>query len=276
MLPDQRRKKLLDILRLEGGADVTKLSSQLEVSPATVRRDLQYLESQGFLSRTHGGAVLPFESTAYYPHYEKKMSYNEAEKTEIARQAADGVSNGDVVILDSGTTTFLLAKELKARQELTIVTTDLKIALELTDVPGFEVICVGGIVRSRSYNTLGVFAERMLQDLRANFAFLGADGIDLHAGVTNATVTEVSIKRLMMRAGRVVVLLADSTKFGRMGLAKVADLTDFDEVITDQGLSAETRKQYGTAGVRLTAVSSGKESEAGSDEGATNHEEVGA
>jgi DeoR/GlpR family transcriptional regulator of sugar metabolism len=259
MLPDQRRKKLLEVLGLVGGADVTELSSTLAVSPATVRRDLQYLEMQGFLRRTHGGAVLPFESTAFYPHYENKMHVNQEAKVAIARAAARKVVDGDVVVLDSGTTTLLLAKELRRKRDLTIVTTDLKIALDLTDVPGFEVICVGGTVRPRSYNTLGTFAEQMLRELHANHAFLGADGIDLHAGVTNATVTEVPVKRLMMRSGRVATVLADHAKFGRVGLAKVADLTEFDEVITDGDLSPKTIDAYRASGARIAIAVDGAE-----------------
>ena len=254
MLPDQRRKKLLEVLSLDGAADVAHLSTALDVSPATVRRDLQALEEQGFLRRTHGGAVLPFESTAYYPHHENKLHHNQAEKATIARAAAARVTNGDVVVLDSGTTTLLLAKELRSKRDLTVITTDLKIALELADVPGFEVICVGGTVRPRSYNTLGPYTEQVLRELHANHAFLGADGIDLRAGVTNVTITEVPVKRLMMRSGRAVTLIADHTKFGRVGLAKVADLLDFTEVITGPGLSLEIVKRYHAAGTRLNVV----------------------
>lgn len=252
MLPDQRRKRLLEVLSLAGGADVARLSSTLEVSPATVRRDLQYLETQGFLRRTHGGAVLPFESTAFYPHYENKMHHNQDEKIAIARVAARKVTDGDVVVLDSGTTTLLLARELRTKQNLTIITTDLKIALELTDVPGFEVICVGGTVRPRSYNAQGTFTEQMLRELHGNHAFLGADGIDLYAGLTNATVTEVPVKRLMMRCGRATTVVTDHSKFGRVGLAKVADLTDFDEIITGPGLGGATIDRYLATGARIT------------------------
>lgn len=254
MLPDQRRKKLLEVLALSGAADVASLSNTLAVSPATVRRDLHYLEDQGFLRRTHGGAVLPFESTAFYPHHENKLEHHQSEKATIARAAARRVANGDVLVLDSGTTTLLLAKELKTKRDLTIVTPDLKIVLELIDVQGFEVIAVGGTVRPRSYNTFGAFAEQMLRELNANHVFLGADGIDLRAGVTNATVVEVSVKRHMMGCGRAVTLIADHSKFGRVGLAKVAELTDFAEIITGPGLSVEALKRYQAAGAMITVV----------------------
>jgi DeoR family transcriptional regulator, fructose operon transcriptional repressor len=255
VLPDQRRKKLLEVLGLSGAADVARLSGTLDVSPATVRRDLQYLADQGFLRRTHGGAVLPFESTAFYPQHDNKLQRNQAEKLAIARAAAQRVANGDVVVLDSGTTTLLLARELRVRRDLTVVTSDLKIALELADVPGFEVICVGGTVRPRSYNTLGAFAEEMLRELHANHTFLGADGIDLRVGVTNATVVEVPVKRLMMRSGLHVTLIADHSKFGRVGLAKVAELTDFAEIITGSVLPPKTLELYRATGARFTVAS---------------------
>jgi DeoR/GlpR family transcriptional regulator of sugar metabolism len=262
------------------------LSDKLDVSPATIRRDLQYLEDQGLLRRTHGGAMLPFESTAFYPHHDSKLQQNQSEKAAIARVAAQRVANGDVIsthakeivkvvllisrqhaalvmrtsqellcrrlALDSGTTTLLMAREQRNKRDLTIVTTDLKIALELTDVPSFEVICVGGTVRPHSYNTLGAFAEQMLRELHANHAFLGADGIDLNAGITNATVTEVPVKHLLMRCGLAPTLIADHSKFGRVGLARVAELGDFVEIITGPGLSAEKLKHYLAAGARLT------------------------
>lgn len=251
MLPDQRRRRVLELLATDGAVDVGRISRDLDVSVATVRRDLQQLESEGLLRRTHGGAVLPFESTAAYPHYDSKLQRQQPEKAAIARCAARRVSDGDVVVLDSGTTTMWLARELRGKRDLTLVTSDLKIALELADVAGFEVLCVGGTVRPRSYNTLGSFAEAMLRELHANHVFLGADGIDLHAGVTNATVTEVPVKRLMMRCGRSVTVLADHTKFGRIGLARVAPVADFDEIITSPGLSGEQLTAYHAAGARL-------------------------
>lgn len=256
MLPDQRRRKLLDVLGADGGAEVPRLADALGVSPATVRRDLQLLASEGLLRRTHGGAVLPFESTAFFPHHDKKMQSNQEEKVRIAKVAAQRVASGDVVVLDSGTTTLLLARELRALRDLTIVTTDLKIALELIDVPGFDVLLIGGMVRPRTYNTSGTFAEQMLGELHANHTFLGADGIDLRAGLTNATVTEVPVKRLMMQASRVVTLVSDHSKFGRIGLAHVSDLTEFSEIVTGAGLASSVVKAHLASGVRLTVVPS--------------------
>jgi DeoR/GlpR family transcriptional regulator of sugar metabolism len=254
VLPVQRRKRLLEIMSLDGGADVGRLASSLNVSAATVRRDLKFLADEGYLRRIHGGAILPSESTAFYPQYEKKIQQNQLEKVSVARAASARVADGDVVVLDSGSTTLMLARELRAKHGLTVITTDLKIALELGDVPNLEVIIVGGTIRARSYNTIGPFAEQMLEELHANHSFLGADAVDLRAGVTNATVPEVPIKRLLIRAGRVVTLLVDHTKFGRVGLAKVADLTEFDEIVTSAGISSTTRSRFTAAGIRLTVV----------------------
>lgn len=257
MLPDQRRRGVLEMLGVDGALDVGRIAAKFSVSEATVRRDLQLLEDEGLLRRTHGGAVLPFESTAAYPHHDSKLQRQQLEKAAIARCAARKVSDGDVVVLDSGTTTMWLARELRSKRDLTIVTSDLKIALEVADVAGFEVLCVGGTVRPRSYNTLGAFAEGMLRELHANHAFLGADGIDLRAGVTNATVTEVPVKRLMMRCGLSVTLVADHTKFGRIGLARVAPLAEFDELVTSQGLSGDQLEAYRAGGARVSVAPDG-------------------
>ena len=132
------------MLGVDGALDVGRIAAKFSVSEATVRRDLQLLEDEGLLRRTHGGAVLPFESTAAYPHHDSKLQRQQLEKAAIARCAARKVSDGDVVVLDSGTTTMWLARELRSKRDLTIVTSDLKIALEVADVAGFEVLCVGG------------------------------------------------------------------------------------------------------------------------------------
>lgn len=254
MLPEQRKRKLLDLLQQNGAADVGHLAEVLDVSPATVRRDLQMLAEHGHVRRTHGGAVLPHVSTAFEPPYTEKSERNAEQKAAIAREASRRVAPGEVVVLDSGSTTLALARELKHLHDLTVITSDLKIALELGEVPSTTVIIVGGTVRTSLYSVIGPFAERMLQDLHSNHSFLGADAVSLQAGLTNATLEEVPIKRLMLRCGNRSVLLADSSKFGKASLAKIADLSEFDEVVTDCGISGSTTKAYADAGIQLTCA----------------------
>jgi DeoR/GlpR family transcriptional regulator of sugar metabolism len=252
MLPEQRRRQLLDYLSADGGANVEELSDKLRVSPATIRRDLQLLEQSGHIKRTYGGAVMPHVSTAFEPLHAEKQAKQIEEKRAIAKLASQQVADGEVIILDSGSTTLALAMELKKKRELTVITTDLKIALELSDVPGFDVLIVGGKVRSKLYSVVGPIALQILEDLHANYAFLGADAIDLQVGVTNANLEEVAVKRLVIAAARHLVLLADHTKFGSVSLAKVADLKSFGEVITDWRLSKDIAAPYVSAGIKLT------------------------
>lgn len=254
MVPEHRRRQLIDHLREHGVANVAELATDLRVSPSTVRRDLHMLEDQGWLQRTHGGAVLPEVSASFEPPYTEKLGRMASEKRAIARLAAEHVGEGEVVILDSGSTTLALALELKRRRRLTVITTDLKIGEGLCGVPSFEVIVVGGRVRPEFYAMVGPFAEQTLRQVHANVAFLGADAIDLHRGVSNASLDEVPIKQLAIAAADRTVLIADHTKFGRESLAKVADLTRFDLVITDAGLDPILRAAIRDAGIELAVA----------------------
>ena len=251
MLPEQRRRQVLEYLSSNGAGNVAELAEELGVSVATVRRDLMDLERGGKIKRTHGGAVLPHFSLAFEPDHGVKATAMIAEKRAIARRAAAMVNDGQVVILDSGSTTLQLARELQRKRGLTIVTTDLNVALELCDVPTHEVIMVGGRVRRHLYNVIGPIAEWVLDTIHANHVFMGADAIHLQEGVTNANLDEVPIKRMAIASGKNRVLLADHTKFGRTSLAKVTDLAAFDSIITDWGAPSEMLSAFAAAGVTL-------------------------
>jgi DeoR family transcriptional regulator of aga operon len=251
MLPEQRRREILEYMARQGAADVTALAEQFSVSIATIRRDLQLLHDRGHLTRTHGGAVVPLESASFEPFHSDKTRLHTKEKEAIAKAATAHVVDAEVIVLDSGSTMLALARQLKARKGLTVIATDLQIALELVDVPGFEVVLVGGVARAGHYSLVGPIAENALRELHANHAFLGADAIDLHGGLTNANIAEVAVKRLIMASADEAMLLADRSKFGRRSLARVADLTAFSQVITDDGLEVETLERYRDAGVEL-------------------------
>lgn len=254
MLPEERRRRILRQVHESGSMNVASLSSTFRVSPATIRRDLHVLEEQGNLQRTHGGAVPPSFGTSYEPIYRDKMRRNSAEKEAIARHAFSLVRDGDVVILDSGSTTLTLAMQLKSKRNVTVITGDLQIALSLADSPNIEVIITGGKVRTNLFSIVGPTVEATLADLNANIAFLGADGISVQAGVTNANLEEAAIKRCMLRAGQQKVLLADHTKFGRIHLAKVCGLEVFDDVITDVGLPEDVLDHYVQVNASITCV----------------------
>jgi DeoR family fructose operon transcriptional repressor len=254
MFPEQRRKQLLEYLAGNGIADVHELAKDLGVSPATIRRDLTSLEKAGRIKRTHGGAVMPYFSLAFEPVHNVKAGVLVEEKRAIAREAAQIVKDGEVVALDSGSTTLCLALELKHKRGLTIVTNDLNVARELCDVPTHEVVVIGGRVRPHLYNLVGPFAEQVLSAIRANHVFLGADAIDLHDGITNANLDEVPIKQRMIAAGANRVLLADHSKFGRVSFAKVADVETFDRIITDWQVTNDTLEAFDRLGTTLVVA----------------------
>lgn len=232
---------------------VPELSRRLQVSEATVRRDLQRLQEEGRLQRVRGGAtVLSGLGDTAEPLHREKVRAQSAEKRAIARLAAARVRDGDVLALDAGTTTLALAEELKGFEQLTVITNDLKIALSLADTPSIDVIIVGGSVRRSLYSVVGPLAERILSTLNVGICFLGADAIDIDRGVTNASLSEVAVKRAMLATARQRVLLADHRKFDCVSLAEVAPINGFDDIVTDVGLSAEAVARYRAAGTAIT------------------------
>jgi DeoR family transcriptional regulator, fructose operon transcriptional repressor len=252
MLPEQRRRKIVERMQQDGAVDVDGLARSLGVSHATIRRDLRGLAADGAISRTHGGAVTNRVSTAFEPLYSDKARHRRVEKAAIARLACDLVEEDQVLALDSGSTTGALALELKRRfRRLTVITTDLQIAIALCDTAGFEVILAGGTVRPQFYSAVGPIAEAALSGLRANQTFIGADAIDLVAGVTNATLAELGVKRRVMEVGERVVLLGDHAKFDKVSLAQVAPIQAFDMVLTDAALEDATVERYRDSGVDL-------------------------
>ena len=162
------------------------------------------------------------------------------------------VEDGETIILDSGSTTFEMVKPLQSKSDLTIVTNDLIIAKELSSFPSLNVIMVGGVIRNGIFSSWGTYAEEMLQNINADKTFLAADAVDLKRGILNATPTEVPVKRLMIEAGRKVILLADHSKFFKTALAKVCGLEEISRIVTDSGLSQEIVQSLKAQGIDLT------------------------
>lgn len=239
MLPEERRKRILQLVEENGSAAVAELSSLMDVSTMTIRRDIAYLASQGLVVKTHGGAVSPWESTAFEPRYEVKAGVNVGEKQRIGVAAAEMVRDGETVLLDSGSTTYQIARSLRGKRGLTVVTNDLVIASDLSKSASISVLLVGGSVRPGIFSTVGPYAEEMLRQLSVDKAFLAADAVNLEKGILNSNPEEVPVKRLMVRAGRETILVADHSKFDKLGLSFVCDIEDVDMIITDSGVQPE-------------------------------------
>ncbi|WP_324716564.1 DeoR/GlpR family DNA-binding transcription regulator [Carboxydochorda subterranea] len=254
VVPAERRRRIVEFLRANRSAKNEELAAALGVSVATVRRDLDFLATQGLVSRTHGGAVLPESSTAYERLYSEKRVLFQDEKRRIGQAAAAMVADGETIILDTGSTTFQVAHHLAGHKNLTIITNDLLIAAILEFDPTTQLVVTGGIRRSGFSVLIGPITEDLLRGVKVNKSFLSADAVDLTHGISNATFAEAATKRLIIEAARQVVLVVDHSKFGGMALAKVAGLERIHHIITDSGVSPDVLQGLERLGVPVTVV----------------------
>lgn len=243
MRTGQRRREILRQLFLTGYVEAKELSLRLGVDSSTIRRDLESLARDGHLQRTHGGARAL--AGAVDVPYAVKARERTAAKDAIAAAACRLVGDGDSVILDSGSTTYQLAVALASRRDLTIVTNDVHIGQRVADYAGIRLLVTGGELLSSTYTLFGERAVAFIEDLRVDWTFLGADAIDVTAGITNTNTLEIRLKRAMIAAGRSAIVLADSSKFGRHALVRVADLGEVDRILTDETLSPDEAAAYG-------------------------------
>ncbi|MFZ5815962.1 MAG: DeoR/GlpR family DNA-binding transcription regulator [Bacillota bacterium] len=250
MFPEERRRVILERMKSGIAVKVSALSAEFGVSESTIRRDLRELEESGLLERTHGGA-LPAESTLAEPTFAEKTDQQLAEKRAIGAMAAGLVRDGDSVILDAGTTTLEIARALRDRRNLTVVTNAFHIAAELADSDGIHVIVTGGSVKGNTLALVGPVAERSLEEVHVDWAFVGTNGIDLEGGLTTPTQAEASVKRRMIRAARQAVVVADSSKVGKVAFATIAPLGDLYALITDHGADPNFVSELITRGMRV-------------------------
>ncbi len=248
-----RHEQILSWLEQHGQVQVRDLVEEFGVSEMTIRRDLEQLAAEGRLLRTYGGARPLGPSIRELPYAAKAVERTE-EKERIARRAADLVSDGDLILLDAGSTTAALARCLRGRRNLTVVTVDLKIALELCDEPGIRVMVTGGVAQPEGYNLYGPFAEQMLRGLTVDLAFLGASAIDSEHGLTTPNLDKVQLKQAMLRAARRSVVLVDAAKVGLRANYQIAPLQAISHIITDTGLPVELARVIRKEGVELDLV----------------------
>jgi len=246
MLAAQRRALIVDAVRRGEGAGVVELAQRFAVSEMTVRRDLAQLALEGRLKRVHGGAVSEREE----PPFEQIAVRRLAEKARIGRAAATLVADGQTVMIDIGTTTLQLARQLRGRK-LTVVTSSLAVIEELLPEEGVELVVLGGSVRRNYRSLVGVLAEDALRQLSCDVAFLGASGLGEDLFVMDTTMVEVPIKRGMIAAAKQTVLLADSAKFEMHGSVRVCRASDLHTVVTDAAPDAPRVVALREAGVEV-------------------------
>lgn len=248
-----RHKLILNKLELNGYVNVNELSLEFGVSVVTIRKDLKLLEERKLLFRSHGRAI-PVDPYITEHHVNIKEKIHAEEKVRIAIEAASNLEPNDSIILASGTSVIEFAKHIKQIEGLTVLTASLDTALILSENPNIDVIQLGGTVRRSSSSVVGPIGEKMLAELTFTKLFLGVDGIDLEYGLTTTNIMEASLNKQMINAAQKIIVLADSSKFGRKGFGRICGIEDVDQIITDSGIDANTKNKLIELGIDVTIV----------------------
>ena len=229
---------------------VSELAESLGVTQTTIRKDLNYLESQGVLQRAHGSAIPPTLQMMDLNLSAKKLINFEA-KQKIAEKATSLIKSDDSILVASGSTISLFAEALKPRGRLNVVSISVNISAHLGDIPGITVMQVGGILYGNTLSVLGAEASKTIENLYCSKVFFGVDGIDLDYGLTCGTGEEASITQKMMQSSQTKIVLSDSSKVGQRGFARICEVGDIDILVTDSGMPLETRQRIENMGVKL-------------------------
>ncbi|WP_424530007.1 DeoR/GlpR family DNA-binding transcription regulator [Sphaerisporangium viridialbum] len=240
---DVRRERIVSMVMEHEFVRVTDLAEIFGVTSVTIRADLELLDKQGVIRRVRGGAIPVKPSRSAEPSFEDSLGSAAVEKTRLARHAAGLVANGESVVIDAGTTTTFLARALVARPDLTdvvVFTNSLRVAVELEPaIPRISVLVTGGTLRPVTHALVDPLGAPMLERIHADTLFLGCHGVHLKSGVTGVNLLEAEMKRRMINASRRHVVLADSSKLGRTGLAPVCALSEVDLLITGREADPE-------------------------------------
>ncbi|BCM93515.1 glucitol operon repressor [Abditibacteriota bacterium] len=253
----QRRTQIAKLIQQQGAVRVDELVAKFGVSQVTIRKDLVQLEREGQLQRDRGGAIPLVQSEPIIStllEFEARALIGIDEKARIGAAAAKMVEPGDTILLDAGTTVVEMVQHLTDISPLTIVTNALNVAYHVSTRTKAKLQVIGGTFYPHLASLHGPFTEASLNEFLVSRVFLAAQAFDLEHGLTDTSLEMAGVKRAMMRAGREVILMADSSKFGRSGFIKVAPFTEIDTLITDSNISVESRAELEKMGVNVIVV----------------------
>ncbi len=257
MIREERLQKITELATNDADGILTleELAGHLDVSLATVRRDVSEMVQRGILEKTRGGIVLkPRESSPLDPIYEMRLSKNVDEKNRIAKAAMSYIKDGDNAMFDSGSTVLALAKELVNFNHIGVITYDLYVALELINKEFVDLLMIGGVLRRQYYGFHGYFAEKAISQMYSRIAFIGADAVDLQGGIMSHNQNDVPLKQSMISNSQETILLCDHTKFGSFAFMHVAPLEKFDLVITGRELEERYVSELREKGIEVELV----------------------
>ena len=250
----ERHEIILGQLNAKGSLSVTELSTMLNVSEVTIRKDLTLLESENKLYRAHGKAI---KMSPYISDRDVNVKEHQspAEKRAIAKAAVELIEPNDSIIIASGTTVQYFAREINVEQgRLTVITSALNVASVLSKSSRIEVIQLGGIIRGSSLSAVGCDAERMLENFTGSKLFIGVDGIDPEHGLSTTNLLEANLNRAMINSAQKTIVLCDSSKFDRRGFSRICSIDEIDQIITDSGISQHMLSTLRGRGIEVTVV----------------------
>jgi len=246
----ERRARILEQVDTAGQVEVQNLSGIFGVSEVTIRNDLAHLEQKNLLLRTRGGAIKQRRVGFDFALAEKQKQHL-AEKQRIGRTAVDLIKEYDTIILDSGSTTMEIAKNLARLNHVTVITDALNIASILAEYKNVKVIIPGGSLRENSYSLVGSLAEQNFRNYYCDKLFLGVDGFDSRYGISTPNVEEAQLNRVMVEISREIFVVTDSSKFSRRSFAFITPVSEIDAVITDKGIPQEEHNILKNMGVKV-------------------------
>lgn len=246
----ERQAQILEWLSRQQRITIGEICRAWNVSEATARRDLEALASAGKIRRVRGGAIALPQAPPELPLLQRQGEQAE-EKMRIGRAAAALVEDGETVFLGSGTTVLEVARQLRQRHSLTVITNSLPVVNTLVGQDGITLICLGGMLRASELSFIGHITEQDLAEVRADKVFMGTRAISLEAGLTNDYLPETMTDRAILRIGREVIIVADHTKFGRVAMAFLAPLSRIHTIVTDRGVAPEFVQALEAQGIRV-------------------------
>lgn len=249
---EERLEKIIALLDKEDRLVTKNLPEILNTTSVTIRKDIAILEQRGLLKRTHGGAIKPrklFHGLAL----NEKEKLNLEEKIRIAKKAAKLISEGDTIILDSGSTTSFIAKEIKHMKGITVITNAINIVSILLD-SDIDVILIGGSLLKDTSTLVGPLADDVLRKISADKLFIGVDGIDFEVGLTTPNIIEAHTSRVMMEMSGEIILVVDASKFGRRSLGVISKVSEVNSIITTKKLSENELKKFADYDVTVFIV----------------------
>ena len=250
---EERQNKILSLLKVKNKLLVNDLCKEFNVSPATIRNDLNQLEKSGLLKRTHGGTMLCMKIMTE-PTLSQKNNSNSEQKQRIAEYAAQFVENGDTIAIDTGTTTYSFAQLLSNKHNLTVITTDIHIATLLEDFLGVSVVLAGGKLRKGFSCTTGAITNSLLASFNVDKLFLATNAVSPSGSLCTPDIEQAQVKKSLIKMGKEVFLLCDSSKFDRQSFVEFGTLDEVDNIITDSNLSPEIFNRLQSKNISIATV----------------------